>query len=180
MRVLGIDPGSIITGYGIVDKKGESLSIIKYGIIRAKVKQESMPLRLREIYNFLNRVILSTKPEATAIETIFFAKNVQSTIKLAYSRAAAMLSATTSDIPVFEYSPREVKKSVTGRGNAGKEQVRFMVKTILNIKDTTDYFDASDALAVAICHCLKSSIAVPKSNNWNDFIKQHPERVVKM
>lgn len=177
MRVLGIDPGSIICGYGIIEKVGNSLVLIEYGVIEAKKKEETFPLRLKNIYERLEQVIERTLPDEAAFESIFYAKNVQSMMKLAHARAVAMLAATMKEIPVVEYSTKEVKKSVTGRGAADKEQVRFMVKKILNISDDHKFLDATDALAVAICHINRSSLPHGKSSNWKDFIKNHPERV---
>jgi crossover junction endodeoxyribonuclease RuvC len=180
LLVLGIDPGSIICGYGVIETNSKSLSVVEYGVIQAKKKYEELPLRLREIYQRLLEVVKRTKPEAAAFESMFYSKNVQSLMKLTHARSVAILAAVMNDVPIFEYSPREVKKSVVGRGGASKEQVQFMVKTLLKIKETPEFYDVTDALAVAICHSLKYKTLTKSSNSWKDFIKNNPERVAKM
>ena len=180
MIVLGIDPGSVICGYGVIEKKKNSLHVIEYGVVKAKKAHEELPLRLKEIYQRLLKVIERTKPEAAAFETTFYSKNAQSLLKLEHARASAILAVTMNNTPVSEYSPREVKKSVTGKGSASKEQVQFMVKTLLNIKETPEFYDVTDALAVAICHCLKSDLPAKKAGNWEEFIKNNPGRVAKL
>ena len=136
-----------------------------------------MTIRLREIFLRLERLIERAQPEAAAFETMFYAKNAQSLIKLAQARAAAILPTALMEIPISEYSPREVKKSVTGNGNASKEQVQYMVRTLLNIKETPEFFDATDALAIAICHSIKSKLPSKSANSWKEFIKNNPDRV---
>jgi crossover junction endodeoxyribonuclease RuvC len=180
VRILGVDPGSIFCGYGVIEKTGQKLSVVEYGVIRAKKKHDDLNYRLKEIINRLTEVIIRTEPDESAFETMFFAKNVQSLIKLSHARAVAVLSAVLKDIPIHEYSPREVKKSVTGRGSAGKEQVQFMIQNLLQIQETPELFDVSDALAVAVCHSLKRDLPITSSNNWKEFLKNHPERIVKL
>lgn len=177
MRVLGIDPGSVVCGYGVIEKEGNTMILIEYGVIEAKVKDEAFPLRLKHIYERLAQVIERTLPDEAAFETIFYSKNAQSMMKLSHARAVAMLAATMKEVPVIEYSPKEVKKSVTGRGAADKEQVRFMVKKILNIKEEHKFLDATDALSVAICHLNKRNLLFGNSSNWKDFIKNNPGRI---
>ena len=177
MIVIGIDPGSVNTGYGVLEKNGSKLRLIEYGVIKAKKKNENFPLRLKEIFERLNSVIERTLPDEAAIESMFYHKNAQTLMKLSHARGVAMLSATLKEIPVMEYAPMEIKKSVTGRGAASKEQVQFMVKRILNIDETPEFFDVTDALAVAICHSTRRTIGVNKTSNWNDFIKNNPSRV---
>ena len=109
----------------------------------------------------------------------FYSKNAQSLMKLAHARGVAMLAASLYETAIFEYSPKEVKKSVTGNGSASKEQVSFMVKRILNIDETPDFFDSTDALAVAICHSMKAGKINAGPSNWKDFIKNNPDRVIK-
>lgn len=177
IRVLGIDPGSVICGYGVVEKEGNKLTLVEYGVIRAKKKFETFPLRLKEIYERLTQVIERTMPDESAFESMFYSKNAQTLIKLSQARAAAMLATTMREIPIVEYSPKEIKKSVTGNGSASKEQVQFMVRTLLGIKETPDLFDKTDALAAAICHCYKSSFQSNNSSSWSDFIKNNPDRI---
>lgn len=179
MRVLGIDPGSIICGYGVVEKDGRDLVLIEYGVIEAAKQHKSIPLRLKTIFLRLQQVIERTLPDELAIESLFHAKNVSSLIKLAHARSAAILPCILRDIPVIEYSPREVKRAVTGNGNASKEQVQFMVRTVLGIEETPEFYDATDALAVAIGHTYKAHSPQTSSRSWKDFVEQHPGRIVK-
>ncbi|MBE2190057.1 MAG: crossover junction endodeoxyribonuclease RuvC, partial [Candidatus Kapabacteria bacterium] len=126
MRILGIDPGSVICGYGIIEVEAGKIILVEYGVIKAKKKEEDFPLRLKEIFERLTSVIERHLPDESALESVFFSKNVQSLMKLSHARAAAMLASTLREIPVAEYSPREVKKAVTGNGNASKQQVEYM------------------------------------------------------
>ncbi len=179
MRIIGIDPGSIICGYGIVEKQGRDILLIEYGVVEAAKQHKNIAMRLRTIFNRLEQVVERTLPDELAIESLFHAKNVASLIKLAHARSAAILPCILRDIPVVEYSPREVKRSVTGNGNAGKEQVQYMVRTILKIEETPEFFDATDALAVAIGHVYKRNSPQSSSRSWKEFIEQHPDRIVK-
>lgn len=178
MRILGIDPGSVICGYGIIEKENNKLKLVEYGVIKAKKKHETFPLRLKIIYERLTQVIERTLPDESAFETMFYSKNAQTLIKLSYARAAAMLATTLREIPIAEYSPREIKKAVTGNGAAGKEQVQYMVKNILNIEENHEFMDATDALAAAICHTNKPAFGNSKSNSWKDFIKNNPDKII--
>ena len=177
--ILGVDPGSVICGYGVICKDGSKLSLVEYGVIKAKLKNEVFNERLAHIHNRLNEVILRTGAKIASFETIFFSKNVQSLIKLSHARSAAILSATLNQLEIFEYSANEVKRSVSGRGQASKEQVQFMVKRILNIEETQEFFDATDALAIAICHSYKNQVNSKSPASWKDFVKENPNRIVK-
>lgn len=179
MRVLGIDPGSIICGYGVVEKEGRDLVLVEYGVVEAAKHHKSLPLRLKTIFERIEQVIERTLPDELAIESLFHAKNVASLIKLSHARSAAILPCILREIPVIEYSPREVKRSVTGSGNASKEQVQYMVRTILKIEETPEFFDATDALAVAIGHTYKAHSPQTSARSWKAFIEQHPEKIVK-
>ncbi len=151
MRVLGIDPGSRITGYGVVLKgHGGSLTQICQGIIRL-TPGASLANKLLQISERLSAIIEEYKPDAVAIEDIFFAKNVRSAIILGHARGVSMLSAASFGLDVFEYAPMKIKQAVTGYGNAPKDQVQKMVKALLKSPDTATP-DAADALATAICH----------------------------
>lgn len=179
MRVLGIDPGSVICGYGVIDSGNNKLSLVEYGVIKAKKINEVLHIRLQEIFKRLIVVIERTNPDIAAFESMFYSKNAQSLIKLSQARAAAILAAGLNGLDILEYSPREVKKSVTGNGNAGKQQVQYMVRTILDIQETPEFFDSTDALAVAVCHVNKNKTIGSKSASWADFIKNNPDRVIK-
>jgi crossover junction endodeoxyribonuclease RuvC len=178
IRILGVDPGSVFCGYGVIEKDGEKLNIVEYGVIRAKKKHDELNLRLKEIFLRLDKVISRSKPDEAAFESIFYAKNVQSLLKLTHARAVAILAAVLKDIPVYEYSAKEVKKSVTGRGAANKGQVQFMTKKILSFKETPDLFDVTDALAVAVCHALRRNMPKNSAKSWNDFVKNNPGRII--
>ena len=151
MRVMGIDPGSLCTGYGIVEETGGRLTSVHFGSIASKSKS-LFAHRLKFIYDGLITVLEEYRPDAVAVEDIFFATNAKSTIKLGQTRGVALLAAAQADIDLAEYSPLEVKQSVVGYGRADKNQVRDMVTAILKLQQKPEPLDASDALAVAICH----------------------------
>lgn len=150
MIVLGIDPGSRVTGYGVVEKQRNHMIALLQGEIRPS-RQESMSSFMVAMYNQLLQVIDRMKPDAMAIEDTFYGKNVKSLIKQSHVRGVAILAGAMRQVPVFEYSPLEVKQAVVGYGRAEKSQVQKMVTTILQLS-TMPPADASDALAVAICH----------------------------
>ena len=151
MRVLGIDCGSRVTGYGVIDTDGADCVFVRCGIIRTK-SSDALAVRLRFIHNSIVEIIHEFQPEAAAFESLFYATNVQSALKLGHVRGVSMFAAADADLPVFEYSPLEVKSAVTGYGRAEKLQVQQMVRALLRLNASPEPFDASDALAVAICH----------------------------
>ncbi len=151
MRVMGIDPGTVTSGYGVVDEEGNSIFFVDAGVISTSPKL-AFPQRLKRIYAGLSGVIEKYRPDAVAVENLFFAKNVQSALKLGHARGAALLAAVNGGVPVMEYTPLEIKQAVAGYGAAEKSQVQRMVKTLLNMKSLPGPHDASDALAAAICH----------------------------
>ena len=150
MRILGIDPGSHVTGYGIIEKKGNYLRHIAHGEIKSK-KDSPLSAMLISIYQQLSEVISQTAPQAIALENIFYGKNVRSLIKQAQVRGVVIFAGADKGLNVFEYSPLEVKKAVVGYGRAEKRQVQVMVKAILKLP-VLPPADAADALATAICH----------------------------
>jgi crossover junction endodeoxyribonuclease RuvC len=151
MRVLGIDCGSRITGYGVIDTRGSDCLLVRCGAIRSK-QSDPLAIRLRSIYNGLAEIIRDVQPEAAAFENLFYATNVQSALKLGHVRGVSMFAAAEASLPVFEYSPLEVKSAVTGYGRSEKHQVQQMVRALLKLRALPQPYDASDALAVAICH----------------------------
>jgi crossover junction endodeoxyribonuclease RuvC len=151
MRVMGIDPGSLCTGYGIVEETGGRLTSVHFGSIASKAKSP-FEQRLKSIYDGLASMIEEFQPDAIALEDIFFAANAKSTIKLGQTRGVALLAAAQAEITLAEYTPLEVKQSVVGYGRADKRQVRDMVTAILKLQQKPEPLDVSDALAVAICH----------------------------
>lgn len=150
MRVLGIDPGSRITGYGIVEQQGSRLLHIDNGAIFTD-RAADFPGRLRLIFEGLSRVIAEYGPEAVAVEDVYVSDNVRAALKLGQARGAAIAAAVHAALPVFEYTASQVKQAVVGQGRAGKEQVQKMVKALLGLPEIAQA-DASDAVAVAICH----------------------------
>src|SRR6516165_11238794 len=151
MRVLGIDCGSRVTGYGAIDTDGADCVFVRCGAIRSKAS-DSLADRLKCIHNGLVQVIRELQPEAAAFENVFYATNAQSALKLGHVRGVSMFAAAEANLPVFEYSPLEVKSAVTGYGRAEKTQVQQMVRALLKLSELPEPYDASDALAVAICH----------------------------
>src|SRR4026208_90459 len=151
MRVLGIDTGSRITGYGVIETDGADCVFIACGVIRVNVA-DALALRLRVIHKRVVEVIDELRPDEAAFEGVFYSANVQSALKLGHARGVCIHAAAAADLPVFEYSPAEVKSAVTGYGRAEKPQVQQMVRALLKMTDHFDSFDASDALAVALCH----------------------------
>ena len=151
MKIIGIDPGLVQTGYGIINVNNNQTSLIDYGIIKPTAK-DSLANRLLTIFNDVCEVISSYKPQIFAIEEVFYGKNVKSAMRLGQARGASMVAAASKGIPIYEYSARKVKQSVTGNGNAHKTQVQFMVKAKLKMDHTPEPIDAADALAIALCH----------------------------
>ncbi len=156
MRILGIDPGTRATGYGLVEKQGNRLIHIDNGALFTR-SGDDLAIRLKTIYDGLERVIAEYRPEAMAIEQIFVAKNALSALKLGHARGTAMLSGVNAGLPVFEYSALQVKSAVVGYGKASKIQVQQMVRTLVNLPEIAQE-DASDALAVAICHAHSAGL----------------------
>ena len=151
MRVLGIDPGSNVTGYGVLEKDGRKLITLKWGVIRVK-RGQSFPEKLKTIYDGLSEVVSLFEPSVAVIENVFFAENAKSALKLGHVRGAAIVAALNSNIEIAEYTPLEIKQSITGYGRADKDQVQSMVKKLLNLTEDKMPLDSSDALAAAICH----------------------------
>lgn len=158
MRVLGIDPGTETTGWGVIEDDGRSYRLVECGVVRASTGQK-LPARLLRIANALEEIISRHTPEACAIEDGFLATNVKVTLKLGQVRGVAMLVAERAALEIHEYSPRLVKQTVVGHGNAEKFQVQQMVKTLLSLASIPEPHDAADALAVAICHFHHAAFA---------------------
>ena len=154
MIILGIDPGSRITGYGVIRKEGNRLIHIDNGAVFTDSSAD-FPSRLKRIFDGLTEVINRYTPQAFAVEDIFLSNNVQSALKLGQARGAAIIAGVNAELPVFEYTALQVKQSVVGHGKAAKEQVQQMVKVLLGLPEIAQA-DASDALAVAICHANSS------------------------
>jgi len=177
MIILGIDPGTIITGYGVIRQNFSVCQRITSGCIKLPAKNH-LAQKLEIIYDQLDKLIRTYKPDEFAIETAFYGKNAQSAMKIGYARGVSILAAAHNKIPTNEYSPREIKKSVVGKGAASKQQVYFMVKTLLDISKEKMKFDETDALAVALCHAFRLRKAGNKRKSWKSFVEANPERVV--
>ncbi len=158
MTIMGIDPGFAITGYGVVEYKGNKFSVLDYGVITTKAKQE-FHKRLMIVNEELTVLMKRFKPEAVSIEELFFSKNIKTALTAAHGRGVAMLAASRSGACIYEYTPLQVKQAVVGYGRASKAQVQQMVSAILNLRQIPKPDDAADALAVAICHAHSSKMA---------------------
>lgn len=175
MIVLGIDPGSRVTGYGVIEVGNGIHRVRDYGIVKPNGKGHA--LRLAQIHAGILRVLERTPPDVCAIEMPVYARNAQSMLKLGRAQAAAMLAVLNRQIPVVEYTPKSVKKSVTGNGNATKSQVWYMVKKLLEIEEDRG-LDAADALAVGLCHAHRIELADKGgSRSWASFVRDNPGRV---
>ena len=177
MIILGVDPGTNYTGFGIIKAHKNSFTKIVNGLIKLP-SNKSLTEKLEIIYAELDKLIKTHKPDEFAIETAFYGKNVQSAMKIGYARGVSLLVAVHNKVPTSEYSPREIKKSVVGNGAASKQQVSFMIKSLLEIKNTKMRFDESDALAIALCHAFRIHKVTTKSKDWKSFVESHPERVI--
>lgn len=177
--ILGIDPGTNITGYGLITASGNNMELIALGVIQLD-KIDGHALKLKMIFEKTLSLIDQYHPDELAIEAPFFGKNIQSMLKLGRAQGVAMAAALYRSVPIFEYSPKKIKQSITGNGNASKEQVAAMLQTILKYKETSEYLDATDGLAAALCHHFQngSMSAGGKSfTGWKAFIADNPKRV---
>jgi len=156
MRVLGIDPGIAITGYGIIDFAGNSFSPVDYGSIRSATEMPQH-LRLNKLYNELTDLIIKYRPHCMAVEELFFNRNVRTAMSVSQARGVILLASAQSDLEVYEYTPLQVKQAVVGRGRADKKQVQYMIKIILNLPAIPRPDDVADALAIAVCHINNGS-----------------------
>ncbi len=156
MRVLGIDPGTRIMGFGLLDFKGGSQTLCDFGSVSIN-PENAFEKRLQRIHEEVVRIILKSEPDVMAVEEVFVCKNARTTLILGHARGAVLLAAAQQDIPVFEYAPREIKQAVVGRGGASKDQVRWMMSQMFRISIETLDEDAADGLAVALCHGLRQS-----------------------
>lgn len=179
--ILGIDPGTSVMGYGLIHVKESKISLLNFGVIQLN-KFSNQPDKLKRILDRLNGLIIEYKPDEMAIEAPFFGKNVQSMLKLGRAQGVAIAACLSCNIPYEEYSPRRIKQSITGNGNASKEQVAAMLQTILNFPEMPKYLDATDGLAVAVCHQFSKGIGEnnkSKGKGWTSFISQNPNRLKK-
>lgn len=185
--ILGIDPGTLIMGYSVIEAHRNQLSVKAIDVLKLSPRLDNYE-RLQLIHQRVTELVREFNPHEFAIEAPFFGKNVQSMLKLGRAQGVAIAAAMNQCIPVTEYSPRKVKQAITGNGNAGKEQVWEMLKQLTLLVDKPRYFDATDALAVAICHHFRNQAAVPSKpspkrkktqSSWAQFAAANPARVSK-
>ncbi|MBY0244159.1 MAG: crossover junction endodeoxyribonuclease RuvC [Sphingobacteriaceae bacterium] len=177
--ILGIDPGTSIMGYGVILEKGSKIELITLGIVRMDHLDDHY-LKLKRIFQKSVDLIEQYKPDVLAIESPFYAKNIQVTLKLGRAQGIAMAAALNKDIPVTEYAPRKIKQSITGSGTASKEQVAAMLQRLLNFKETPEFLDATDGLAVAVCHAFQKVNTNSNSKSysgWEAFAKDNKKRL---
>jgi len=174
--ILGMDPGTSVMGYGVIRVNGNLVQLIQYGVIHLS-KYGTHELKLKKIFDRVIGIIEDYEPDEVALEAPFYGKNVQSMLKLGRAQGVAMAAALSREIPITEYAPKKVKQSVTGNGNASKEQVASMLKTILKFDSEPKMLDATDALAVALCHHYNHKSLASSNKSWKAFINENPGRV---
>lgn len=185
--ILGIDPGTAVMGYGLIKETGSKMEMISMGVVKMEKLDDHM-LKLQRIFEKTVALIDNYHPDCMAIEAPFYGKNIQVMLKLGRAQGVAMAAALTRNIEITEYAPRKIKQSITGNGSATKEQVSAMLQNLLKFKETPDFLDATDGLAVAVCHSFQristqtSSSGKTKSkksySGWDTFIKDNKDRIV--
>jgi crossover junction endodeoxyribonuclease RuvC len=175
--ILGIDPGTNIMGYGVIAIQGRTIRMIALGVLKLSKYDDHM-VRLKMIFDRIVGLNAEYQPVELAIEAPFFGKNVQSMLKLGRAQGVAIAAALSLGMPVHEYSPRKVKQSITGKGSASKEQVAAMLVRLLNLRETPESLDATDALAVAVCHYFQQGTveSEKKFTGWKGFVTANPDR----
>jgi len=174
--IMGLDPGTNVMGYGLLLVTGQNLTLLQYGVIQLS-KYEKHEVRLKKIFDRILALIEEFNPDEVALEAPFYGKNVQSMLKLGRAQGVAMSAALHRGLPIIEYAPKKVKQSVTGNGNASKEQVARMLMGLFKIKDLPELLDATDALAVAMCHHYQNGSDKKKKTSWESFVKDNPKRL---
>ena len=178
--ILGIDPGTTVMGYGLIKVVNNEMEFLLLNELDLK-KYKDHYLKLKLIFNRTLELIENYHPDELALEAPFFGKNVQSMLKLGRAQGVAMAAGLTRETPIFEYSPKKIKMSITGNGNATKEQVAKMLQNIFNFKKIPKNLDSTDGLAVAVCHYYNLNSVINKSNykDWNTFLKKNPDKISK-
>lgn len=176
--ILGIDPGTVVMGYGLVKQTGQKIALLSMGVIKMG-HLDDQGLKLQRIFKKTTSLIQEYQPDCVALEAPFYGKNIQVMLKLGRAQGVAMAAALSVNIPIFEYAPRKIKQSVTGNGSASKEQVAAMLKTILQFKETPAFLDATDGLAVAVCHAFQQNSNTEKKSysGWEAFVKDNQRRL---
>ncbi len=178
--ILGIDPGTLVMGYGILHIQNTQLKVLGLGVLKLE-KYDDHAIRLKKIFERVSGLIEEFKPDELAIEAPFFGKNVQSMLKLGRAQGVAIAAALNKNIPITEYSPKKIKMSITGNGNASKEQVAAMLQSTLGLVVTHEYLDATDALGAALCHYYQRHGKSPNAKSysgWKAFVSDNPKRKI--
>lgn len=180
--VLGIDPGTNIMGYGVIGIKSKQMTMLSMGIVEMR-KLEDHAQKLNHIFERVSSIITQYKPDEMAIEAPFYGKNVQSMLKLGRAQGVAIAAGLQKKLPIFEYSPKKIKLTVTGNGNASKEQIAEMLSRLLKFENDSQFLDATDALGAAVCHLFQfvprkfGSKTSGNKSSWDSFIKDNPDKV---
>lgn len=175
--ILGLDPGTNVMGYGLILIKGHRMTVIQFGVINMG-KYGDHALKLKKIFERVLALVDEYKPDEVALEAPFYGKNIQSMLKLGRAQGVAMSAALYREIPITEYAPKKVKQSVTGNGNASKEQVAKMLMQVFSIKELPKLLDSTDALAVAVCHHYQNGAVKSRSSSWSSFLKENPGKIL--
>ena len=177
MRILGVDPGTNFLGYAIIETKKNKISLLTIGVVSMK-HLGSHQLKLKKIFERLQEIIRGYNPDHMAIEAPFYGKNVQSMLKLGRAQGVAIAAAITMDVEMTEYAPKKIKQSITGNGNASKEQVAAMLKSLMKIEEMPKHLDATDGLAAAVCHYFQGGVSSgdKKYSSWESFVKNNPKK----
>ena len=185
-RILGIDPGTNILGFSVIEIQGKSIKLIEMSVLKLG-KIDDMSKRMKVLFDTISNVIDKYQPEILSIEAPFFGKNVQSMLKLGRAQGLCIAAALSKDIPFYEYSPRKIKQSITGNGASSKEQVALMLQRIIEFETMPKDLDATDALAAAVCHSYQKELLIDtgdnkkiktkKSSSWSSFVINNPEKV---
>ncbi len=174
--ILGIDPGTTVMGYGAVLQTPRGLEALQYGVIKLH-SYTSHALKLQKIFQHVSALVRELQPEEMALEAPFYGKNVQSMLKLGRAQGVAMAAALAREVPITEYAPRKVKQAVTGQGHASKAQVAHMIVSLLGLPTLPEQLDASDALAVAVCHAYQGQQPSVRPTSWAQFVQANPTRL---
>jgi len=174
--ILGIDPGTTKMGYGVIQTGGERIQVLQYGILNVQ-SCKTLLLRLQKINYYITKILDDFLPDEVALEAPFYGKNVQTMLKLGRVQGIVMAGALRREIAITEYAPRKVKQAITGNGNAAKEQVAHMLKNMLYFTHMPQELDATDALAVAVCHACQKHQVAAQSTSWKQFIQENPTRL---
>lgn len=180
--ILGIDPGTAVMGYGLIKETGPKIELISLGVVKMEGIDDHM-LKLQRIFEKTVALIDNYKPDCLAIEAPFYGKNIQVMLKLGRAQGVAMAAALSRNVMITEYAPRKIKQSITGNGNAAKEQVAAMLQRLLNFKESPDFLDATDGLAAAVCHSFQKMTSGKGGSKktysgWDTFVKDNNKRIV--